>query len=170
MRFLPPQRLSSDVDFSRFKCGNEQLDTWLKKYAIQANQSGGGITYLLFTEELKIAGFYSIANCSVIASDVTPRIRQGMGKHPIPAILLTRLAVDLAFQGQGLGKALLEDCIMRSINLSELIGIRALVAHPIDEAAFNFYFNMGFDESPKGSNQQMILLKDAGRRISDSLG
>lgn len=167
MKFLPPQRLKPDVDLSYFNCGNEQLDIWLKKYAIQANQSGGGITYLLFRDDFKLVGYYSIANSSVIASDVTPRIKAGMGKHPIPVILLTRLAVDRAFQGQGLGKALLEDCMMRSINLSTIIGVRALVTHPIDIGAYKFYSKFGFEESPAGSNQLMVLLKDVGKRLSE---
>ena len=169
MKFLPPHRLSPQAKLLNFNCGNDRLDIWLKKHSSQANQSGGSVTYLLYTDDFKLAGFYSIATSSVLASDATPRIRQGMGSYQIPVVLLTRLAVDVAFQGRGLGKALLGDCVVKSMVLSEFIGIRAIVTHPIDLAAYNFYSHYDFEESPMASNQLMILLKDARKNLMDSL-
>jgi len=63
-------------------------------------------------------------------------------------IVLGRLAVHSDGSGRGIGSGLLEDAVLRSIQASELIGIRALLCHAIDEEAKAFYLKHGFAESP----------------------
>lgn len=166
MKYNPPQRITPDLSFSDFDCGNESLNTWLSKYALQADQAGSSITYLLYSSTSKLAGYYSISTGSVTYDVVTPRIQKGLGRYPVPVVVLTRLAVDQSLQGQGLGKALIKDCVIRTIKLSESIGIRALIAHAVDKSAVQFYSQCGFEESPVGSQQLMILLKDAKKTLS----
>jgi predicted N-acetyltransferase YhbS len=76
------------------------------------------------------------------------RISKGMGQYPIPVVLLARLAVSLDHQGCGIGRGLLQDAIRRTLVMAEQAGIRALLAHPIDEDAARFYLRFGFVVSP----------------------
>jgi predicted N-acetyltransferase YhbS len=84
-----------------------------------------------------------------------------MGQYPIPVVLLARLAVSLHHQGRGIGKGLLQNAIQRTLVIAEQAGIRALLAHPIDEDAARFYLRFGFVASPLREQQLLLLLKDA---------
>ena len=88
-----------------------------------------------------------------------------MARHPIPVVLLARLAVDRAWQGQGLGAALLKDAILRVLGAAEGIGIRAILAHAKDEAARKFYLRYDFSETPGCPMHLVLLLKDARRSV-----
>jgi GNAT superfamily N-acetyltransferase len=92
-------------------------------------------------------------------------IRQSMGAYPIPVVLLARLAAAITAQGQGLGVALLQDAIRRTVQVSEQVGIRALLTHPIDDEAARFYLRFGFVASPVRDGQLLLLLKDARRWV-----
>jgi predicted N-acetyltransferase YhbS len=88
-----------------------------------------------------------------------------MGQYPIPVVLLARLAVSLHHQGCGIGRGLLQDAIRRTFVMAEQAGIRALLAHPIDEDAARFYLRFGFVVSPLREQQLLLLLKDAHRLL-----
>jgi GNAT superfamily N-acetyltransferase len=88
-----------------------------------------------------------------------------MGQYPIPVVLLARLAVDRAYQGQGIGVGMLQDAIRRTLLISEQAGIRALLTHPIDANADAFYRRFGFVSSPVRDGQLLLLLKDARRAL-----
>ena len=91
------------------------------------------------------------------------RIRQGMGQYPIPVVILARLAVSNQYQGLGIGRGMLQDAIKRTLLIAEQAGIRAMLTHPIDEQANQFYQRFGFIESPLAQQQLLLLLKDARR-------
>jgi len=89
------------------------------------------------------------------------RIRQGMGRFPLPVVILARLAVSRENHGCGLGVGLLQDAIRRTLVIAEQAGIRAILTHPIDEDAARFYTRFGFTASPLRQQQLLLLLKDA---------
>ena len=80
-------------------------------------------------------------------------------------VLLAQLAVATSAQGQGIGMGLLQDAIRRTLNVAEQAGIRALLTHPIDDEAARFYQRFGFEASPLGQGQWLLLLKDAKRWV-----
>jgi len=88
-----------------------------------------------------------------------------MGQYPIPVVLLARLAVSLQHQGRGIGRGLLQDVIRRTLMMAEHAGIRAILTHPIDEEATQFYLRFGFVASPLYERQLLLLLKDARRLL-----
>jgi len=89
------------------------------------------------------------------------RIRQGMGRFPLPVVILARLAVSRENHGRGLGVGMLQDAIRRTLVIAEQAGIRAILTHPIDEDAARFYTRFGFTASPLRQQQLLLLLKDA---------
>ena len=80
-------------------------------------------------------------------------------------MLLARLAVNTTAQSQGIGSGLLQDAIRRTLNVAEQAGIRAMLTHPIDDNAARFYHHFGFEASPLGQGQLLLLLKDAKRWV-----
>jgi predicted N-acetyltransferase YhbS len=76
-------------------------------------------------------------------------------------ILLGRLAVDRKEQRSGLGSHLLRDAIIRSVEAAEIIGVRALLVHALNDAAASFYRHFDFEPSPTDALHLMLLMKDA---------
>ena len=88
-----------------------------------------------------------------------------MPRHPIPVIVLARLAVDLQVQGTGLGAFLLRDALGRALAASRAVGARALLAHAIDDEARGFYLRWGFAPSPTDPFNLQLLMKDVERSL-----
>jgi GNAT superfamily N-acetyltransferase len=81
-------------------------------------------------------------------------------------MILGRLAVDLAWQGHGLGRSLLRDAVLRTLQAAEIGGIRAILVHAISEDAKRFYQRYGFRESPVDPMTLMITVVDAKKALS----
>ena len=157
-----PEPLTSKSPLAGFDCGKPSLNDWLLRHALQAQGSGSARTFVVI-DNASVLGYYSLVVGQVEPMDATERIRKGMGQYPISAMLLARLAVATSAQGQGIGMGLLQDAIRRTLNVAEQAGIRALLTHPIDDEAARFYQRFGFEASPLGHGQLLLLLKDAKR-------
>jgi predicted N-acetyltransferase YhbS len=83
-----------------------------------------------------------------------------MSPDPIPVAVLARLAIDSDWQGQGLGRALIRDCMLRVTQAAEVVGIRGIVVHAISEQAYGFYVALGFEPSPLDTMTLMVTLAD----------
>lgn len=92
----------------------------------------------------KIVGYYALAYGSVNQEHVPKNLTRGMGRYQVPAIIIGRLAVDKNYQGQGFGKALLKDAVLRAKQAEEIGGLRVIVVHTKDEEAQQFYSKYGF--------------------------
>ncbi len=143
-----------------FDCGTESLSNYLKRQALADQAAGKSRTYVIL-RETRVVGFFSVAAGSVEPDEATERTIKGQGHQAVPAILLGRLAVDIAEQGQGLGEALLMDAMRKSVVAAETIGARVILVHAIDERARGFYLKYGFEQSPTHELHLMILMKDA---------
>jgi ribosomal protein S18 acetylase RimI-like enzyme len=156
--------LKTSHDVNSFYCGVDQLEVFLKKYALQSQASHASRSYVSLKNN-KIAGYYTLSYGS-ISSDKTPkRISKGMGRYPIPIMVLARLAVDLDFQKMGLGESLLKDAFKRTINASEIAGLRAMFVVAKNKKAYTFYKKYGFMESGVDEFHLFLLLKDILKSI-----
>ncbi|MCA6572454.1 MAG: GNAT family N-acetyltransferase [Pseudanabaena sp.] len=154
-----PEKLNLSHQIKGFDSGNSQLDDWLKNRAIKNEIEGASRTYVLCNGDVVI-GFYCLANGSVFQSVATGKVRRNM-PDPIPVMVIGRLAIDRSWQGKGLGRALLKDAILRTLQASEIAGIRAILVHAISENAKLFYEKCGFTVSPIDEMTLMIRIKDA---------
>lgn len=157
---LPPRLLTLADDVTLFESGNLAIDEWFRRYAKLALGSGRSKTYVVCTDSGEIAGFYSIATGQVLPTEATARVLKGLGKHAIPVIVLTRLAVDAKFQRLGVGHGLLRDCAWRVVSVAAAVGVRALVTHAKNAQAAGFYRRFGFEASPLNDLQLMLLVKN----------
>ena len=80
---------------------------------------------------------------------------------PVPVMVIGRLAIDSAYQGQGLGRALLRDAVLRALRAADIVGVRALLVHAISEEARGFYERWGFRPSPIDPMTLMLTMQDA---------
>ena len=122
-------------------------------------QTGAARTYVACRGK-RVVGYYSLAFGSIEHQASTLRVRSGLARHPIPIMLLARLAVDATEQGKGIGKGLLKDALLRTLQAADIGGLRAVVVHAKEEPAKAFYTKFGFDASPLNEFHLMLLLKD----------
>jgi GNAT superfamily N-acetyltransferase len=158
------EKLRREHDLSQFDCGNTTLNTWLQKYAWTNQQADSAKTYVALAEN-RVAGYYALTTGSVHRHESPERIAKGLANHPIGIVLLARLAVDNAHQGKGLGKALLFDALTRIEEAADIVAVRAVMVHAIDEAARRFYEHFEFEPSPLDPFQLLLLLKDLRKAI-----
>ncbi len=155
----PPEKLQTTHQLEQFNSGNVELDTWLKQRALKNEASGASRTYVVCIDQ-QVVGYYCLATGAVDCAMATGRVRRNM-PNPIPVIVIGRLAVDQAWQGQGLGRALLRDAILRILNAAEIAGIRAILVHAISDTAKQFYEKSGFSVSPCEPMTLMVTVQDA---------
>jgi GNAT superfamily N-acetyltransferase len=160
----PPEPLRAEHDGSAFDSGEPALDEWLRKRALANEQSGASRTYVITTAS-RVVGFYCLAAGSVAQQAATGHIRRNM-PEAIPVMIIGRLAIDHNFQGRGLGKALLRDAVLRTLQAAAIAGMRAILLHAISEDARLFYRHCGFSESPLDPMMMMISLAEAERILS----
>jgi len=154
----PPAPLADHHEIQEFNSGEASLDEWLRRRA-RANQvSGASRTYVL-CEEKRVIGYYALASGAVAVESSTGRVRRNM-PDPVPVAVLARLAVELSWQGKGLGRALFRDAARRVIHAADTIGIRGIVVHAISLEAKRFYVALGFDPSPREPMLLMVTLAD----------
>jgi len=157
----PPEPLAIQHRLDGFDCGKPSLNHWLLHHARQAQTGGSARTFVVADEENRVAGFFSLTVGQVDTVEAPERIRQGMGRYPLPVVILARLAVSRESQGRGLGVGMLQDAIRRTLVIAEQAGIRAILTLPIAEDAARFYTRFGFIASPLRQQQLLLLLKDA---------
>lgn len=157
--FSAVEKLSSAHDVSAFDCGNDSLNTWLKRFALANQAADSAQTYVVHRRH-SVVGYYSLSAGSARREEVPPRIAKGLARHPVGVILLARLAVDKHVHGIGLGKALLKDALLRAATAAGTIGARAVLVHAIDEDARRFYEHFDFERSPVDEFELMLLMKD----------
>jgi len=153
------EKLLRDHDLTRFDCGKPALNEWLTRYAWQKQQADAAKTYVACRAK-RVAGYYSLAASSVRRSDAPERIAKGLANHPIGVVLLARLAIDQSEKGRGLGKALLKDALLRTAQAAEIVGVRTLLVHALDQEARRLYLHFDFEPSPVDPMHLMLLIKD----------
>jgi len=150
-----------------FRSGRAELDEWLAKHALQATRAGSARAYLGEDDTGMLVGYYALAAGEVQLEHADERIRKGMPRHPIPAVLLARLAVARALQGQGIGRELVWHAVEGKARGSGLIAVRAWVVDALDEPTARFYEHVGFKRLVTGSLRLRLLVKDLERLASE---
>lgn len=161
--FNTPEKLSPAHDTSQFQCGEPSLDDWLRKRALQNEESGASRTYV-FCSGHRVLGYYALAVGAVAHSEAPGRIRRNM-PDPVPVMVIARLAVDQTLQGKAIGPALLRDAVLRILQAAEIAGMRAILVHAISERAKRFYEKWGFIPSPIDPMTLMITVAEARRAL-----
>lgn len=148
-----------------FDCGDEALNRFLSRFAFPNQQASASQTYVGMADSL-IIGFYTLVVSEVSYDDAPERLKKGLARHPVPLMLLARLAVSQAWQGKGVGAGLLKDAMRRTLQAADIGGIRALAAHAKNDTARDFYEHFGFISSPTDPLHLFILIKDLRRMSS----
>jgi GNAT superfamily N-acetyltransferase len=156
------EKLRREHPVDGFSCGREELDRFLVRYAFGNQQANASQTYLGL-HDAEVIGFYSLVVGEVAYGDAPERLTKGLARHPVPIMLLARLAVGTGWQGRGIGAGMLKDAMRRTLQAAEIGGIRAFAVHAKDALARRFYEHFDFVASPTDPLHLFLLTKDLRR-------
>ena len=142
-----------------FDCGRDALNKFLIRYAFLNQQANASQSYLALSGE-NVVGYYTLAVGQVEFAGAPERLKKGLARHPVPIMLLARLAVAKDGQGKGLGAGLLKDAMLRTVAAAGIAGIRALAVHAKDDESKAFYERFDFLPSPTDPYHLYRLIKD----------
>lgn len=138
------ERLGEHHDRASFACGNKSMDRWFAEHAWTAQRQDSARTFVLVEDDDHVVGFYSLAMGSIEKAAAPTRLVRGLPRHPVPIVLLARLAIDESAQGAGLGASLLFEALHRAALAAEHAAARLIVVDPVDDEARRFYLRWGF--------------------------
>jgi len=165
------ESLAEDHDVSRFDCGSDAQTGWLRRQALQAHRSDTAKVYVVCERGTRlVAGYYALAAGSVGHEDAPSRVLKGIGRYPVPVIMLARLGVDVGQQGRGLGSELVRDAFLQAASVADRVGVRALLIHAEtpDAAAFYERIDDRFERSPTDPLHLILLMKDLRAAIASA--
>ena len=132
-------------DRAGFSCGKPPLDLFLQQYAGQYVRKGIARVYVAcYPLSPVVAGYYTLSSGQLDLKCMPEAAKKRLPKHPLPVILLGRLAVAQSHQKRGLGEGLLMDALQRAVDASEDVAAHAVEVTAIDADAVGFYVKYGF--------------------------
>lgn len=162
-KLAEPERLGARHDLAPFDSGVAELDDWLRRRALANEESGASRTYVVCAGG-RVVGYYALATGGVAQAAAPGWVRRNM-PDPVPVMIIGRLAVDRAYQGEGVGRGLLRDAVVRTLQAAEIGGIRAILVHAISDDAKRFYERCGFVASPLDPMTLMVTVADAEKAL-----
>jgi GNAT superfamily N-acetyltransferase len=162
MTVLSIEKLERRHAVEQFDCGEESLNRFLIQFAYPSQQANASKTYVGLADD-DIIGFYTLVVGEVSYDDAPERLKKGLVHHPVPLMLLARLAVSRTWQGKGVRAGLLKDAIQRTLQAADMVGIRAIDTHAKNDNVRAFYEHFGFIQSPTDPLHLFVLIKDLRR-------
>jgi predicted N-acetyltransferase YhbS len=145
-RFVSERYDPAVHDASKFSCGVEKLDGWLREHAHPSSVRGTALTWV-WARDGEVIGYYLLAAHKVAREEVPASVGRG-GPREIPAVLLAKLALDRRLQGRGLGDVLVADALTRVIAATRNVAARLVVVSALTEGVARFYEALGFTRIP----------------------
>lgn len=156
--------LGSSHEKTGFRCGKPPLDEFLTRFASQYAKRGLARTYVAVRgEEKAVCGYYSLAVGGVPFENAPAELSRKLPAHPIPVVLLARLAVDQSVQKAGLGRRLIGHAVENCLRVADQVGVVAVIVEAIDDEAVRYYQHYGFTLIP-GVARQLFIRIDTLRK------
>ncbi len=137
--------IAKSHDRENFDCGDQDLNEFLSRHARRSHSLGGAKTFLAIenADNKTVFGYYTVAPASLAFERAPDIIRRGLARHEVPVFRLARLAVDLKFQGQGLGGQLLLAAGRRCFLTASQVGGVAMLIDAKNKRAAKWYAGYG---------------------------
>ena len=136
--------VTKTVPKASFDCGYPELNLYLRHYAYKNDLLSIGKTFVAETETQEIVGYLTLSTAQIVVDSLPDELREGLPRYPVPAFRIGKLAVDLRFQGCGVGSWILTQAFQKALDVSQSVGLFAVVVDAIDDKAKSFYVKYGF--------------------------
>jgi GNAT superfamily N-acetyltransferase len=157
---LRVEPLADRHDRVSFRCGSEELERYLQKQAGQDLRKRVSAVFILTEDSRRIAGYYTLSAHQFRIDDLPEDIAKRLPRYGVmPATLLGRFAIATEFQRQGLGEALLMDCLERSLRNAIQVASWAVIVDAKGTEAANFYTKYDFIAFPNNPKRLFLPMK-----------
>lgn len=163
--YAPARKLAALDQVDAFDCGENALNQFLQRHGLVNQKANSAQTYVCCHGDVAV-GFYSLAVDSIDPEVAPSKVMKGLARHPVPVMILARLAVDKAHQRKGLGQALLKNALLRTAQAAAIAGIRCLLVHAKDDVMRQWYKSWEFEPSPTDPYHLFLMLKDLKGMLS----
>jgi GNAT superfamily N-acetyltransferase len=153
------ERLDAHHQLDEFDSGNAELDWWLKRHALAAQQMDSARTFVL-VDPAGVLGYFSLTMGSVRRHDAPTKLVRGLPAYPVGMVLLPRLAAARRSRGSGVGGLLLSQALRKAVVAGESAAARLVVVDATDESAAGFYRRFGFLATPEDQLRLYRPMKD----------
>ena len=150
--------LDASVEVAAFRCGIAPLDLYIRRYASQDVRRNVARAFIATpeTDSRRLAGFFTLSAGSVGCTELPESLARKLPRYPVPVALIGRLAVDSAFQQQGLGSILLADACHKVAQASAVLAVAGIVVDAKDETAAAFSRHFGFVPLPGQPDRSLL--------------
>lgn len=163
--------LADGHDRGEFSCGKSPLDVFVRTQAGQYARRDIGRTFVaVYPGEKTVIGYYTLAASGIDSAHLPPALGKKLPKHPVPTILLGRLAVDQSARGQGLGRDLVADVLRRVLRIADEVGVFAVHTHALDDEATHFYAKFEFAPLPDQERHMLLPLTTIRKSVEHAGG
>lgn len=164
MALTAPSPLGEQHVLEGFRCTSSGLAKWLLERAHKNQRESASRCFVVCDARQNVIGYYALSAGQITHETAPGRVKRNM-PDPIPVAVLARLAVHENWTGRGVGRGLLKDAELRTLQISQQMGIRVLLCHAIDKSAKSFYQHFGFIESPVEPMTMMLSLPSLQARL-----
>jgi GNAT superfamily N-acetyltransferase len=153
------EKLAAHHQVAKFDCGKNSLDLFLRRHALKNQLAEISQTYIVHREHL-VVGYFTLVFGSIKLEEAPASIVENLpATYPIPTMILARWAVDKKEQGNGIGKALLKEAMLKTVAAADIAGLRAILVDAIDDKMAAYYRELGFIECPVGPRKLMMPIQ-----------
>lgn len=99
---------------------------------------------IVVVDDERVVGYATVAPGAVDADELSEEERRRLPRHPIPVLRLARLAVDLRYQGRGLGRRLIREVFQVALRTRDDLGCAAVIVDAL-ESRVPFHERLGFE-------------------------
>jgi GNAT superfamily N-acetyltransferase len=139
------EAIAKKHDRKSFDCGEHALNDFLHLNARQSHKRGGAKTFVAVDagDGKTVHGYYSLSPASIKYARVPEIVTRGLGRYDVGAYRLSRLAVSVAIQGQGMGGLLLLAAGRRCLRVAEEAGGTVILIDAKNERVVDWYASYG---------------------------
>ncbi len=150
------ERLAREHPRSRFRCGEPEVDAWLRTKAWQHQKKHLSATQVLLAPDARIAGYYTLATGQVDFAELPDDLARKLPRRALPIAILAWLGVATNYQGQGMGKILVARALRDCYEAGATFLFVAVLLDCLNEDAKRFYGQWDFQEVP-GHPYRLLL-------------
>lgn len=161
-RSLKFEKLDITHDRKAFSCGIKSLDEYFSNQVGQDTRRRLCVCYVLVEIDKNgtsktVIGYYTLSSSTIKVHDLPELEKKKLPKYPLlPSVLIGRLGIDENYQGHGFGELLLMNALKRCYEISNQLGIFAIIVDTINNSARDFYKGYEFCEFSNSDNKLYI--------------
>jgi GNAT superfamily N-acetyltransferase len=131
-------------DSSRFDCGDESLNEWLRRFSGQSRRAHTAATWVIADRDNVVVAYASLA-MTAISLATAPAALSKHSLDPVPALLCGRFGVDHRYGGLGVGTALVAHVLATAVEMNQAAAMKAVLVTAISPEARDWWTRFGFE-------------------------